>query len=265
MKSANRHQYLDRLQEVRDGIKKAFGNFQNIVGKDVQMTAVADKKIAQGVPVYNLDKNMFTPAKTAQRNNFQLQSTTSQTPKNRAFNSSLTVNRSSEKGVNLSELLSSRKGSIFGTSFKPAPKKTMAKIVQDITLNRSAAHETYKPLKLPVYGEDSIGITRNFQAMLVKSNNDDDFETGEVQAKRATDFCLREVNEGLDDREDDLQAARSDDNSDREWGEGSSKTQKTKRIFECTPMYPYSQGESLQETNKDNDDSAGSRRSSCDF
>ena len=128
-------------------------------------------------------------------------------------------------------------------------------------MTRSALQDSNKPLKLPVYGEDSIGIDRNFQALLVKSNNDDDFETGEVQAKRATDFCLKEVHEGIDDREDELEDSHS--NNDKDLSRGSSHFDKTKRFFESTPLHPYSQGQSLQI--EEDEDSLNSRRSSCDF
>ena len=60
--------------------------------------------------------------------------------------------------------------------------------------------------EFPVYPETSyLQLSKSLQAMLHKSTNDDDCETGEIQAKRASDYCRRESEEGIEEKFKDAQ------------------------------------------------------------
>lgn len=166
------------------------------------------------------------------------------------------------KSMTLNDLLSGKKLGIFNSTFKPAPQFSTRKKISEIKLTASNQD---KSKTLPVWSEDSLGVSRQMQLMLVKSNNDDDFETGEHQARRATDYCRREAEEGVEARREAMSIsqliASSDEDSDAEYGVESNQ----KRGYSYTPAFSCPESIDSKQGESQYSGQSESRQSSCDF
>ena len=81
------------------------------------------------------------------------------------------------------------------TAVKPPQPPKRCPSRQTITLTNSMFGRPSRTF--PLYSEDELGIPMKIQSMLIKSSNDDDYETGPAQTRKATEFCWKETLEGI--------------------------------------------------------------------
>ena len=87
---------------------------------------------------------------------------------------------------------------------------------------RITGEEGRSEVEYLLYQEDAIGLSRNVQAMLIRSNNDDDNETGEMNARKAKVYCMNETIDGIGDREKIMEKKRAQEEEEQGWGEEES-------------------------------------------
>ena len=99
-----------------------------------------------------------------------------------------------------------RDGSVGGTSERKLKPQTFA-----ISSNNKYKHYL-------LYLDDCVGLPRQFQSMLVKATNDDDYETGVPQTEKAKAFCMNETLDAIEEKQekppeacDSLSEERSED------------------------------------------------------
>ena len=179
MMKAARAEVHQKILETTAGVEKFLQNAAGKQPKEISANTTANQSIAN------------TPAKKQNALQKEVLQETASTdiktqpqaqPRQHAFGSSA-VDRF------LSATSSPKRESLS------APKRSRM-IAGTLTLATSGPKKHL--LEFPVYDEDALGIPRKFQITLVKSNNDDDFETGEVQATRATEYCWKEALEGIE-------------------------------------------------------------------
>ena len=93
----------------------------------------------------------------------------------------------------------------------------------------------HQPKDFPLYSESEyLQISKSLQTMLHKSTNDDDYDTGEIQTRRAIDFCRKETEDGIEEREKSLAWYPPVSVSDTEtWVNDTSKDQNSSKSLEA--------------------------------
>ena len=68
---------------------------------------------------------------------------------------------------------------------------------QTYTINHSNKYVHYL-----LYPDDFVGLPRQYQTMLVKATNDDDYETGVPQTEKAKAFCMNETLDAIEEKQE---------------------------------------------------------------
>lgn len=195
-----RNSVIDKIQEMRDHLNKVFNKVQSNLQTSSSNT--------------NLKPEPFFSAQNANKENVAPKEPTTPLQKIKAFEESMadfsTQAKTGEKSAMPKNCLATSCSDLpkkhltdtersffgkFGQNWKdrnPDFKLSLPKI-------RLVDKATDRVRTFPVYSEShALKLSRSFQAMLHKSTTDDDCETGEVQAKRATEFCRSEAEEAIE-------------------------------------------------------------------
>lgn len=184
---------LGKIEESRDNSNKLFNQVENNLKKaDMSYTTDGQKQNNQVEPVTPLNK-----FKTYESSEFTEISTQAKTgAKERGHQT--TGDLESSTGAKIDRKLTSIESSLFG---KPGQnwmtKSSDIKIsLPKIRLTNKVSETTRS---FPVYNESHLlQLSKSLQSMLHKSTTDDDCETGELQARRAVEFCLKEAEECIE-------------------------------------------------------------------
>ena len=97
-------------------------------------------------------------------------------------------------------------GGLKDRFFQKVTPKKVARFLPSITLNPLDSRQPKK--SLPVYSEEDIGVPSNYQTLLIKTNHDDDYTTGDAQVEKAKAFCWRESLDGIEEKDKQLAEKR---------------------------------------------------------
>lgn len=118
-------------------------------------------------------------------------------------------------------------------------------------------------ISMPLYKESSapLSLPYKYQTMLIDSNNDDDYETGEDQAFRAMRYCNKETEEGIDERVSKLRKQREEQALKSVVQSEEASCIKDLRIHLLDSQSEKSSQDLSAEENKMNDSSTDSKES----